>query len=747
MNTHPEVAGTSFAAILQNRPDQPQGLTTELSILRAYLAVIARRKWTLIVCVALALLVGIVLTLVATRQYTATAVLEITRDDERVFEVEGQASQSPLTDAAFYETQYNLLRSRTLADRVIRALNLRQSADFADAFGLDEVADESSTSAPFVTAANRRPSAADDARARQIREILLANLAIQPVRNSQLVQIDFTSPNPQLSASIAQSWAENFIAEQIERKIGESSFARNYLEERLRTLRGALETAERQSVEFANRTGIVAIQSETSDGKAVVGRLLIEDTMADLNRELNEAISDRVRAEAAYRQGSRGVGTSGGNVELTSPVLSPLRARRSELSSEYERMLAQFEPEYPAAQSLRSQIRELDNQIQAEERRIRGYLGQDLSASYNAAVQREEGLRQRLASIQRQLTSTKRDNIEYNILRRDADQNRQLYDAVLQRYMEIGVAGGVGPTNISIVDKSEAPESPSAPSPALNMLLALAIGLGLGIAVVVAQEQLDDAIKDPGDLERQLHLPSLGIVPTAEIDDYEHFMLELRDPKSAFSEAILAIQASLSFASPEGIPGSITVTSTQPSEGKSVTSTALASRLAMGGHRTLLIDADMRSPSLNELLEIPNNFGLSNALAGDDDLGKLIQKTTWDQMDVMLAGPQPPNAAELLASYRFKELIEKLSKIYNKIIIDAPPVIGLADSLLISSVVGATIYIVAANQTSSNRARIALKRLRTSDANIIGAVLTKYNPKASFGYGYDYGYGYGHEAA
>jgi capsular exopolysaccharide synthesis family protein len=747
MNTQSEVAGTSFAAILQDKPVRQAELVAEPSILLAYLQILARRKWTLVISVALALLLALILTLVATRQYTASAELEIARDKARVFEVEGQTTQSTLADAAFYETQYNLLRSRSLADRVVRDLGLRQSAAFADAFGFDQAEKEGGTSAPFVSGGNGAARVVDSDRQRAIREVLLTNLTIDPVRNSQLVRISFTSPDPQLSAKIAQSWAENFIAEQIERKMGESSFARSYLEKRLATLRNALEQTERQSVEFANRKGIVSIQSESPDGKAVGGRLLAEDTVADLNKALNEAVSERIAAEAAYRAGSRA--DTSDSVVLTSPVLSPLRARRAELSADYQRLLTQFDPQYPAAQSLQRQIQELGNQIAIEERRIKGNLTQNLRASYTAALAREQGLRARMAAVQQDLTKTKRDNIEYNILRRDADQNRQLYDAVLQRYMEIGVAGGVGPTNISIVDDAEVPISPSAPSPALNLLLALALGLGLGIAVIIAQEQLDDAIKDPGDLERQLHLPSLGIVPTAEVDDYQHFMGELKDPKSAFSEAILAIQASLSFASPEGIPRSMAFTSTQPSEGKSVTSTAVASWLAMGGHRTLLIDADMRSPSLNELLELPNDRGLSNALSGEEDLENLVQKTSWPKLDVMLAGPQPPKAAELLGSYRLSDLLKRVGDRYEKVVIDVPPVIGLADSLLISSAVSATVYVVAASQTSANRARIALRRLRGSNANIVGAVLTKYDPKGTFGYGYgyDYGYGYGHEKA
>jgi capsular exopolysaccharide synthesis family protein len=743
MNTHPdEVAGTSFAAIMQDQAEPRKEANTEPSLLRSYLAIILRRKWTLVASVAFALLIGIIVTLLATRQYTSSVVLEITRDTNRVFEVEDQRPESYLADAAFYETQYNLLRSRALADRVIRDLNLRQSTAFAEAFGIDEPSESSDSNAPFVEASGRVRDQQSD-RLRDIRATLLANVGIEPVRNSQLVRVSFTSPNPELSATIAQSWVENFIAEQIERKIGESSYARDYLEKRLNSLRTALETAERQSVEFANRAGIVAIQSETQDGKAVVGRLLVEDTVADLNRELNEAIADRVRAEAAYRQGSRT--SEDGSIELTSPVLSPLRTRRAELAASYQRLLTQFEPEYPAAQSLRNEIRELDNSIAREEQRIKGSLNQGLRAAYNAATERERGLRERVKSVQQELTRTKRDNIEYNILRRDAEQNRQLYDAVLQRYMAIGVAGGVGPTNISIVDSAEPPVSPSAPSPALNMLLALALGLGLGIAVVVVQEQLDDALKEPGDLERELHLPSLGVIPREENGDYEHLMQSLRDPKSSFVEALLALRASLSFASSEGIPRSLAFTSTEPSEGKSVTCTALATRLAQGGYRTLLIDADMRSPSISKLLNIPNERGLSNALAGDADLSGLTQKTDWDNLDVMLAGPQPPSAAELLSGTRFAELLEKLGESYDKIIIDAPPVIGLADALLIASGAAGTIYIVAANQTSSGRARIALRRLGSTEANIVGAVLTKYDASMTYGYGYNYGYSYGRE--
>jgi capsular exopolysaccharide synthesis family protein len=321
------------------------------------------------------------------------------------------------------------------------------------------------------------------------------------------------------------------------------------------------------------------------------------------------------------------------------------------------------------------------------------------------------------------------------------DTNRQLYDALLQRYKEIGVAGGIGVNNISVVDSPDVPTEPSRPSLLLNLLIALVGGLVIAAGIAFALEQVDEAIADPSEIPQTLDLALLGITPRVTSGDVHE---ELRDRKSPISESMLSIQTSLEFSTEHGLPRSLMVTSTRPAEGKSTTSFALAQSLARTDQRVILIDGDMRSPSLHRMLGVPNTAGLSNYLAGDDDLDKLIhlgdpRSPTW-----MTAGPVPPNAAELLTGNRLAQLLEALAANFDMVVIDAPPVMGLADAPLLASRVEGAIYVIESHATRLSMARIALARLRSAQVHLIGCVLTKFEAKrAHYGYGYDYGYGYG----
>jgi capsular exopolysaccharide synthesis family protein len=315
----------------------------------------------------------------------------------------------------------------------------------------------------------------------------------------------------------------------------------------------------------------------------------------------------------------------------------------------------------------------------------------------------------------------------------------------LQRYKEIGVAGGVGVNNISVVDAAELPEDPSSPNLPLNLLLSLLIGAFLGMGAAFALEQIDEGISDPADVENEIGVPLLGTIP--KVTD-KSAIEELQDRKSILSEAYVSLQTNLSFATEHGTPRSLAVTSSRPAEGKSTTSTALAISLARTGRRVLLIDADMRSPSLHGLFGLGNTVGLSNYLSGNDELGSLIHDTNHQNLSLMTAGPHPPSSPELLSSRRFGTLTELALQKFDHVILDSPPVMGLADAQLISSRVEGVIFVIEANGTHQSVVRAAVRRLVTANVVIMGAILTKFDQrKAQYGYGYEYGYGYGAEQA
>jgi capsular exopolysaccharide synthesis family protein len=289
-------------------------------------------------------------------------------------------------------------------------------------------------------------------------------------------------------------------------------------------------------------------------------------------------------------------------------------------------------------------------------------------------------------------------------------------------------------------DRSNVPERPSSPRLLVNLLVSILIGglAGAGLAVVL--EQLDQTVSDPRELEAALGLPLLGVIPRS---DEGEPLDTLEDPKTPLVEAYLSTQTRLAFTTDHGIPRTLAITSTRPAEGKTTTAYAMARQLARASNRVLLIDSDMRSPSLHGMLGASGERGLSNYLAGDDDWHTMVHKYVTN-LSLLPAGPLPPNAAELLTGARMSKLLSEVLKDFDHVVIDAPPVMGLADTPLIGSVVEGVLFVTESHSTPITMARIAISRLRESKSRVLGVLMTKFAAeKAQYGYGYDYGYGYG----
>ena len=695
-------------------------------ILLQYWRVILRWKWPIVAIILASLAAGLIITLLITPKYTATARIEISREQQNITKVEGLESANAGRDLEFYQTQYSLLSSRALAERVARSMRLSSRDDFFAAHGVK--AENTSifagqTGAPI---SNKQ---------REQRELLAvsllqANISISPVRGSRLIDVSYKCANASLSAQIANSWTQEFIGQSMDRRFSSTADARKFLEGRLSDLRAKLETSEREVVNYASEKGIVALgTSKSIDGKTEVVRTLVSSDLEALNQALADATSERVKAESRANARS----SSGASSEaLGNVAISTLRQRRAEVAAELAKLLVQFEPGYPAARALSEQIRALDTSISREEARVQN----SRSAEFSEAVQREISLKAKVESLKGQMDAQQRNSIQYNIFQRDADTNRELYNGLLQRYKEIGVAG-IGANNISIVDIAKIPGGPSAPSLPLNMLLALMAGLVLAATVTFALEQIDEGMRDPSQVNRLLQIPLLGSVPDIGNEDT---LTILADAKSALSEAYVSIRSNLAFSTDHGVPKTLMVTSTRPAEGKSTTSFAIASVLGRTGKRVVIVDADMRSPSMHVFVGGSNNEGLSNFLAGENDWKRLVKETSSKGLSMMPAGPTPPSASELLSSDRMAMLIEQMLQHFDHVIIDSPPILGLADAPLLSRAVEGCVFVIEAEGVAVRGVKSSLERLRSVHAHIFGAVLTKMKSREA-GYGYGYGYG------
>lgn len=700
------------------------------SFARQYYQILLRRKWFLIAPIVAMLVLAVILTLLATPRYTATSQIEIKRESARIVNVQGVEPDTSTADMEFYQTQYGLLASRSLATSVMKTLRLADDESFMEMMG--------------VTSVLESKGGINDRRMREdeVVKVLLKNVNISPIRLSSLVNISFVSPDPETAARVSNTWAEMFIRSNLDRGFESTAYARRYLEQRLEELRGKLEDSERQAVGYATNQSIINLPgNDARSGDAARDRSLVSDSLAALNTSLASATADRIAAEA--RLGSRGSGASAEALENV--AIGGMREKLAEARAEYARLLTEFTPQYPAAEALKARIDTLESSIRSEEARV----GTTLINQFRDAKKREDNLRAQVESLKAGFNDQRRRAIDYNIFQREVDTNRQLYEALLQRYKEIGVAAGVGSNNVAIVDRAVPPDKPSSPKPLVNVVLGLFAGLLAGIGLALLREQLDEGFSDPADVERRLALPLLGVVPKIDVDDR---VAEIRDPKSGLAEAYLSIETRLNLASENGVPRVLTVTSTRPAEGKSTTSFALAYWLARGGSRTLFVDGDMRSPSVHTLLDAENKNGLSNVLSGAEKLSDVVRRSETNKLDYMTAGPQPPNAAELLRGKGMAMLIEEALQLYDHIVIDSPPVMGLADAPIIGAVAHGTVFVAEAQGIRVRLVQNALERLRNSRVNLLGIVLSKYDAhrnKSGYDYGYGYGYGsrYGQDAA
>jgi capsular exopolysaccharide synthesis family protein len=385
------------------------------------------------------------------------------------------------------------------------------------------------------------------------------------------------------------------------------------------------------------------------------------------------------------------------------------------------------------------QITSINREINNQAATIR----KGIEINYLTLRKQEEALAANVGDLRLTALNEQGRRVQYNILKREVDTNRTLYDALLQRYKEVAAAAGIATNNLSVIDLAQVPVSPSSPNLIRNMLIALAAGIGLAAALVFGREQLDDVIRTPDDAQRKLGLPLLGVIPMSDKADPKE---ELSDPQSAISEAYHSFRTALGFSTPQGAPRSLLFTSSRPGEGKSTSAIAMAQGFGRIGRRVLLIDGDLRKPSLHRQLDLSPRMGLVNLLTAQNSIADVVQHSAMENVDFVATGPLPPNPTELLTSDSLARTLSSALTSYDLVIIDGPPVMGLADAQLLARQVEGVTFVIETGRAHRGQAKAAVRRLLSAQAMIAGIVLTKFDAKRSgygYGYGYSYGYSYG----
>lgn len=673
------------------------------------------------------LVAGVVVSLLMTPIYSSSTTLQIDREAARVVSEDADVSprESLVQGEEFFQTQYGLLRSRSLSERVADSLGLTNTGDFLQTMGVSEPSGRGAN----ATALRR------DLVLRTIEE----NLGVSPVRGSRLVTVGFKSPDPALSARVANSFAENFIASNLDRRFESSSYAREFLEERIAQTKERLEAAERELVGYATAQGIINVSddgSTSSDGS----QSLAAADLVGLNSALSRARAERVAAEEKWRQASSSSIMSLPET-LSNLAIQRMLEERARISSEYQQKLSQYRPEYPEMIQLRAQLDENDQQIVSLANDIRSSVRQQ----YLVAVNEERSLQSRVNALKSDVLDLRDRSVQYNILQREVDTSRTLYDGLLQRYKEVGVAGGVTSNNISVVDRANIPLRPSEPKLALNLALAGLLGLGLGALVAFAVEILDESVGTPEDVEVKLNLPVLGVIPL--LPKSTSPLEALGDVRSGMSEAYYSLRTALQFSTEDGAPDVLLITSSRPGEGKSTTAMAVALNFARVGQRVLLIDADLRKPSMHRLMNVDNDVGLSNVLSGGALLAEVARPLAEPNLTFVPCGPLPPNPAELLGGARVQQVLNEAVRQYDIVVIDGPPVLGFADAPVLAAHATGALFVLQAGGTRRGQARGALRRLSVGNSRLLGIVLTKFAAQKTTygGYDYAYDYNYGNE--
>jgi succinoglycan biosynthesis transport protein ExoP len=708
--------------------------------LQKYLRIVMRH-W-LIIAAAVVVCIGLAIgkTLLTTPIYTATGTIQIDREAARVSNLQTFEAKESVGNNAdeFFQTQFARLKSRSLAEATAKDPTLDLAHDQAMLKGLGI---QRKDQAPLTTAQAQSALAS----------FIQGNLRVAPVQRSRIVAVGMDSPSGDASARLANAVVDNFIRQNMLLRSGVSAGGVTFLQEQLAEEKAKLEASERQLAEYARQEQIINIPSTSgpagpgagSGGSSGANQTLATSSLSSMSSALNEARAARIAAQQKYEIGRAAIGPNSPEV-LGSGVIQDLKRERAKLQTEYDGNLATYQPTYAIMQEAQSRIRELDRRIEAETRSVQSSVTGTLEAQYKVAVGQEQRLGGEVSKLTGSVLDLRTRSIQYDILQREVDTNHQLYDSLLQKYKEIGISGNLTTNNISKLDPAVNPGYPSKPKPVSNLMLGAFVGLVLGLILAILREVFDASIRAPEDVEQKLGMPMLGSVPKLEKGMTPALAME--DVRSSFSEAYYSIRTALQFSTNEGVPSSLVVTSARPAEGKSTTASALAKNLARLGSRVLLIDADLRNPSLHRVMKLENTQGFSNYLTGSHTLLQVAQKTEIPNLSFVACGPLPPNPAELLSGHRLDVMLKEAREFFDVVIIDAPPVMGLADAPLLASAAAGTILAVEAGGTGRHLANASIRRLSMGNARLLGVVLTKFDArKGSYGYGYGYGYAYDYQ--
>lgn len=685
--------------------------------------------------------------------YTARSVLKIEPQYPTVTGVTEMAPSQLESGGPYdyYQTQFALLKSEPLAARVIKNLGLGANRSFTDGGGglsLGSVFDWFLDIFDFLINSIFRvpavkPPPADGSKAR-VDDLGVAPglvgryssyLKVEPVRNTRLVEVIFTTPDPSLSQDLANAHATSFLKMLLENRFNLTQEAKDFLGKKLAELREKVQKAEIELNRFRQQHGVVSLEK---------GENIVVDRLVDLNKELTKARAERIQAESLHQM-TRNKNTQYLAQVLNSPLIQQLKASLANLEAEKGRLLSIFTPEHPRIQELNQQINETKRNLSGEI----GSIVQGIESTFAGARGREESLEAEAKKQQDTALNLKQVSIEYAVLNEEVVVNRGLYDNVLKRLHETNVANDLAGSNIQVMQRASLPRTPSSPNTVRTFFISSVIGLVLAVGLAFFVEYMDSTVNTPQRVSAAVSLSTLGAVPHLKTSNAlryhpvlaqssatnrleppkksngrlsEELVVE-RDQLSLIAESYRTIRTALLLSQAERPPKVILLTSPRPDDGKTVTALNLGIALAYGGPKVLVIDADMRKGRCHKLVNVSNRAGLANVLTGHLPLQESIQETTVRNFYLLPRGVLPPNPADLLMSQKMRELLKELRASFDFVLIDSPPVIAVSDAAVLSAVCDGVLLVFHGQKTTTPTARRAVERLESIGAPILGVVL------------------------
>ena len=728
--------------------------------LRDYLDVILRRKWVVIVTLLVTFTTVAIFTFAQTPLFLATGMIKTSPTARNVTNFQSM-EESFLKAQEYISTQVKLLQSESLLRKLITTMDLpnnelftgkKNDAEaggfFADVFrtvsSLKEmiknlIRPQLESEASLMMNQDVAEQIALDQYLRQIR----GALKVKPVKDTQLIEISIENANGRLAADMVNNIMELFLQTSMQGQMTTLQSAEAFLDKQIESAKIKLEKSEKELNEFARRSGIVSLDSKLN---------LIMRQLEEINAALSQAVTVRIGKEALYRQAQNEGGESLPTV-MNNALMNDLKKRYNELQAEYQQLSTVFKDEYPKVKKLKAQMQEVQSSYNKELQRV----VESIRLEYEAAVANEERLKLSAEAQKQQAIELNDRATQYKILDREVVSNKEVYNSLLTRSKEISATVGADAGHIEVIDTARPPLAPYKPKVNRNLLLGILLGTFGGVGLAFLLEYMDNTVKSPDEFTQRYRIPVLGIIPfiVHEPDEDKELAFKVfTEPKAPIAEAIRTTMFSIELSTSELPPRTMLLTSVLPDVGKSTLSTNFCLSLLSTNAKVLLIDTDLRKPSLHKIFDIgDNSVGLSSFLAGTSEMKDVLRKTKYSNFFFIPSGPIPPNPPELLASSRMRNFIATAAKQFDYIIIDTPPFHGFAEILILSSMVDGVILVSELNRTPRDGVEYFKKAVSNVGGRILGVLLNKagkggqgYRYYGGYNYRYHYSYKYGAKA-